>query len=196
MTNIVPNVTEPPQPVLPLMVATIKGAQEVPVKAPQAGYLVAQAYHDGATVAPGDTLFLLDPRLAHADETPGVPSHASLVDVIATAGGVPGRALHGDGDHVDTGDELTDIAEIDNVIAELTVPPGLARDFQKYLNPRAASDQPAFELILPDGSSYPSHGVLANLTTNGDVNTMEIYFPNPTHVLQPGEFVKVRSAAP
>ncbi len=51
-------------------------------------------------------------------------------------------------------------------------------------------------LILSDGSSYPKNGIVANVLTNGSVNTMQIYFANPGHVLQPGEFVKVQSVMP
>ncbi len=50
----------PTSPRLPEMVATIRGDGEIPVKPSQAGYLVRQVYQDGAMVAAGDVLFLLD----------------------------------------------------------------------------------------------------------------------------------------
>jgi hypothetical protein len=185
-----------PQPVLPESVATIKGATEIPVKAPQAGYLVRQVYKEGAMVAAGDTLFLLDPRLSHADAPAGKTDDASLVKVIATGLGVPGHALHGPGDHVDAGEELVRISQIDDVIAEVTIPDALARKFiSRHDSPELASHHQAVEMILPGGSVYPTHGVVTNVVTDGNVNTMEISFPNPTHLLQPGEFVKVRSVA-
>jgi multidrug efflux pump subunit AcrA (membrane-fusion protein) len=184
-------------PTLPLMVATIKGAGEVPVQAPQPGYLVRQVYKDGAMVATGDVLFLLDPRVSHADSSPGGANDAALVKVLAPAAGVPGRALHGAGDFLQAGDELAEIAQIDNVLAEVTISNALARDIERYqASPANASQQPAIELILPDGSSYPTHGVIGHVSTVGDASSMEIDFPNPAHLLQPGEFVKVRSAAP
>lgn len=178
------------------MVATIEGARENPVNAPKAGYLVRQVYKDGAMVSDGDVLFLLDPRASHPDASPGSASDMALVKVNATGSGIAAHALRGAGDHVEQGDELTHIAQIENVIAELTVSDDLARDFQHYLKSPAGSSQPAIELILPDGSSYPTHGVIASVTTSGSVNTMQIDFPNPTHVLLPGEFVKVRGLAP
>jgi multidrug efflux pump subunit AcrA (membrane-fusion protein) len=183
-------------PALPEMVATIRGAEEVPVKAPQPGYLVRQVYKDDAMVATGDVLFLLDPRVAHAGSLPGGANDAALVKIIAPASGIPGQALHGAGDRLEAGDELTTVAQIDNVVAELTLPNAVARDFEKYLNSPERSSQLAIELILPDGSTYPTHGTVANIVTNGSVNTMQIDFPNPAHVLQPGTFVKVRSAVP
>ena len=187
---------QPPQPLLPEMVATIKGASEIPVKAPQAGYLLRQVYKDGAMVAAGDTLFLLDPRLSHTNLPGGKPNDAYLVRVNATAFGVPSPPFHGEGDHVEAGEELATISQIDNVIAELTIPGSLARRFEAYRNsPALASNHEAIELIMPGGSLYPTNGVIANVMTNGSVNTMEIDFPNPTHLLQPGEFVKVRAAA-
>jgi multidrug efflux pump subunit AcrA (membrane-fusion protein) len=199
VTNVAVPATPPAieMPTLPLMVATIKGAGEVPVKAPQAGYLVRQVYRNDAMVATGDVLFLLDPRVAHVGSSPGSANDSALVKVIAPATGVPGLSLHGAGDRLQAGDELTTIAQIDNVIAELTLPSAVAESFKKYLNsPAGASEQPAIELILPDGSVYPTSGVVANVATSGSVNTMQIGFPNPGHVLQPGEYVKVRSAAP
>ena len=186
----------PPQPVLPESVATIKGATEIPVKAPQAAYLVRQVYKEGAMVSAGDPLFLLDPRISHADTPSGKTDDASLVKVVATGIGVPGHALHGPGDHVDAGEELVTISQIDDVIAEVTIPDALAQKFtSRHDSPAIASHYQAIELILPDGSIYPTHGVVANIVTSGSVNTMQIDFPNPGHVLQPGEFVKVRSAS-
>ena len=183
-------------PPLPESVATIQGASEIPVKAPQAGYLVRRVYKDGAMVAAGDVLFVLDPHTSHADASPGSVNGAAFVKIISPGPGVPGPALHGAGDHVEAGEVLADLAQIDSVIAELTVPDALARNIQRYLSSPAGASQPAVELILPDGSSYPTNGVIANVVTSGSVNTMQINFPNPGHVLQPGEFVKVRSATP
>jgi multidrug efflux pump subunit AcrA (membrane-fusion protein) len=177
------------------MVATIRGASEIPVKAPQAGYLVRQVYRDGATVAAGDVLFLLDPRNSHPDVSPESVKNVAMVKVIASSPGVAAHALHGPGDHVEAGDDLTDLAQIDDVIAESTVSDAVARNFQGYLNSSGRASQPAIELILPDGSIYPTHGVIANVVISGNVNTMQIDFSNPGHVLQPGEFVRVRSSA-
>ena len=186
----------PPQPVLPESVATIKGATEISVKAPQAAYLVRQVYKEGAMVSAGDPLFLLDPRFSHADAPAGKTDDASLVKVIATGIGVPGHALHGPGDHVDAGEELVTLSQIDDVIAEVTIPDALAEKFASRRDlPAIASNHQAIELILPDGSIYPTHGIVANVVTSGTLNTMQIDFPNPGHVLQPGEFVKVRSVA-
>jgi len=187
----------PPQPELPESVATIKGSAEIPVTAPQTGFLVRQTYKEGAMVAAGDTLFLLDPRISHDNMPAGKAGDSSLVKIIATAIGVPGRPLHGPGDHVDAGEEVAAISQIDNVIAELVVPDALAQKFiSRHDSPELASHHQAIEMILPDGSIYPTHGVVANVITSGSVNTMEISFPNPTRLLQPGEFVKVRSVAP
>jgi len=195
-TNAAVAPAPPPQPVLPETIATIKGASEISVKAPRPGYIVRQVYKEGAQVAVGDTLFLLDPRVSHADAPAGKTDDSSLVKVIATGTGIPGHALRGAGDYVEAGDELVTLSQIDNVVAELTIPAALAREFEAYRNsPALASNHEAIELILPDGSLYPTNGVIAKVTTNGSVNTMDIDFPNPSHVLLPGEFVKVRGAA-
>jgi hypothetical protein len=124
---------------------------------------------------------------------------AQWVAVTAPVSGVAERARHGAGDWVSAQDELASVAEIDDVVAELNLPEALALKFQHYLGrtqPAGAQAQRNIQLVLPDGSLYAPLGTVANVVTRGSVNTMQIYFSNPAHVLRPGEFVKVRSAAP
>jgi membrane fusion protein (multidrug efflux system) len=57
---------------------------------------------------------------------------------------------------------------------------------------------PALELVLEDGTVYPHPGKAARADRQVDVKTgtMTIwgFFPNPKHILRPGEFAKVRAA--
>jgi hypothetical protein len=196
-TNAVPPVKPAAAvtPLLPEMVATIQGFDEVPVKSPKTGYLVRQVYKDHATVAAGDVLFLLDPRTTH-DGTSIDPS--AFVPIVAPRAGMPGHAWHGAGDWVDPNMELTGLAEIDTVSAEVSLPTSLANQIAAYLDQSAPAPSPPrhdFELILPDGRVYPERGWAGTMPSSGGVHVLSIYFPNPHHVLQVGEYVKVRSAA-
>jgi hypothetical protein len=184
-------------PVLPESVATVVGIHKSSLKSPAAGYLVRQIYKDDEIVAAGDVLFLLDPHMAHPGMMAGAGAEEGLIKVRAPAAGMPGHAAFGPGDHLMPGDELTTIADLDNVAAELALPEDLARQFSAYLSQPAvanAQPHPRMELILPGGSVYPRRGIIGNVVTSGNMHTMQVDFPNPDHVLRPGEFVRVRSA--
>jgi len=201
LTNVVtPKVDEsmkPPSPKvpnLPEMVATIQGGNETAVKATQSGYLVRQVYKDGSTVAAGDVLFLLDPRTTHDESS---TDKAALVRIVSPMAGFPGFACHGAGDRIEPGMELVGVARMDEVYAEVSLPEPLAQQFADYFAQRAtasARNQPAIELILPDGHVYGEKGAIGGMASAGGVNVLSIMFSNSDHLLQPGEFVRVRSA--
>jgi hypothetical protein len=95
--------------------------------------------------------------------------------------------------------ELTGLASIDQVRADLSLPEPLARQFLDYFAHQTTvtqSPEPTYELILPDGHLYGEKGKLGACPGSGTILILSIIFPNPNHVLQPGELVKVRSAAP
>jgi multidrug efflux pump subunit AcrA (membrane-fusion protein) len=188
--------TSPAPPLLPEMVATIQGSENIPVRPLRSGYVVRQVYKDGTMVAKGDVLFLLDPRTAHD----GVPSDASaLIQVVSPCAGFPGDSWRGPGDYIDPNMKLVDVALIDKVDAEVSLPNALAEQFSTYIDQSVTASAPAqgdFELTLPDGRAYREKGTFGIIASGGGVNTMSITFPNPGHIMLPGEFVKVRSAVP
>jgi membrane fusion protein, multidrug efflux system len=57
---------------------------------------------------------------------------------------------------------------------------------------------PALELVLEDGSVYPHAGKAARADRQVDVKTGTLtiwgFFPNPGHILRPGQFAKVKAA--
>lgn len=61
----------------------------------------------------------------------------------------------------------------------------------------ARADAAALELILADGSIHPHTGQLAATSQSVDAGTgtftLEALFPNPTNVLVPGQFARVRA---
>jgi hypothetical protein len=178
---------------LPETVATIQGSANIAVKAPRPGYIVRQLYKDGVPVAVGDVLFLLDPRTSHD----GAPTDkTALVRIASPVAGFPGLAWHGPGDWVDPNMELTGVALVDEVYAELNLPDPLARQFEAYFDQQAHDPgqlHKDFELILPNGSVYPERGYAGTMPSDGAVHVLTICFPNPGHILQPGQLVKVRS---
>lgn len=56
---------------------------------------------------------------------------------------------------------------------------------------------PALELVLEDGSVYPHAGKAARADRQVDVKTGTLtiwgFFPNPKHILRPGQFAKVKA---
>jgi hypothetical protein len=78
------------------------------------------------------------------------------------------------------------------------VPEALDEKFEVYFSKlRQALAPPRYdvEMILPDGRIYPEKGSIVGGPSDGTIHVFEIDFPNPHHVLQIGELVKVRSAA-
>jgi membrane fusion protein (multidrug efflux system) len=57
---------------------------------------------------------------------------------------------------------------------------------------------PALELVLEDGTVYPLPGKAARADRQVDVKTGTLtiwgFFPNPKHILRPGQFAKVKAA--
>jgi len=57
---------------------------------------------------------------------------------------------------------------------------------------------PALELVLEDGTLYPHRGKAARADRQVDVKTGTLtiwgFFPNPEHILRPGQFAKVMAA--
>jgi len=57
---------------------------------------------------------------------------------------------------------------------------------------------PALQLVLEDGTVYPNPGKAARADRQVDVKTGTLtiwgFFPNPKHILRPGQFAKVKAA--
>lgn len=73
-------------------------------------------------------------------------------------------------------------------------------DYLRYFAPHSAkrrTESTKYQLLLADGSSYPQagkfHAISRALNQQTDTLTVVLLFPNPHHVLRPGEYAKVRT---
>ena len=93
---------------------------------------------------------------------------------------------------------LTTVSQADPIYAEVPISEQLALAvFRQWgADPRAPRDI-ELQLILADGSVYPSRGRAVALDRQVDVTTGTVIargvFPNPGSVLRPGQYAKVRA---
>jgi len=95
---------------------------------------------------------------------------------------------------------LTHISQIRTIHVRVAVP---EREYLHYVRKvqergRAAAAKLPFELILADGSVLPDKGQLVFWDRNVDPQTgtilLEAAFPNPTGIVRPGQYARVRVA--
>jgi membrane fusion protein, multidrug efflux system len=106
------------------------------------------------------------------------------------------------GDYVGPSDTvpLTTVSQVDPIYAEFPISEQSAfAVFRRWdADPRAPRDI-ELELVLADGSVYPSKGRAIALDRQVDVTTGTVIargvFPNPGNVLRPGQYAKVRAVA-
>jgi membrane fusion protein (multidrug efflux system) len=120
--------------------------------------------------------------------------------VLSPVAGVAGFRVANIGDFVGPSDAapLTTVSQVDPIYAEFPISEqrALAVFRQWDADPRAPRDI-ELELVLADGSVYPTRGRAAALDRQVDVTTGTVLargvFPNPGNVLRPGQYAKVRA---
>jgi len=120
--------------------------------------------------------------------------------VVSPVAGVAGFRVANIGDYVGPSDAapLTTVSQVDPIYAEFPISEQRALAvFRRWdADPRAPRDI-ELELILADGSVYPTRGRAAALDRQVDVTTGTVLargvFPNPGNVLRPGQYAKVRA---
>ena len=123
--------------------------------------------------------------------------YTRIVSPIAGIAGFRGANI---GDFVGPSDSnpLTTVSQADPMYAEFPISEQRALAvFRRWdADPRAPRDI-ELELILADGSVYPTRGRAAALDRQVDVTTGTVLargvFPNPGSVLRPGQYAKVRA---
>src|SRR5438034_6191593 len=123
--------------------------------------------------------------------------YTRIVSPIAGIAGFRGANI---GDFVGPSDSnpLTTVSQADPIYAEFPISEQRALAvFRRWdADPRAPRDI-ELELILADGSVYPTRGRAAALDRQVDVTTGTVLargvFPNPGNVLRPGQYAKVRA---
>jgi len=121
--------------------------------------------------------------------------------VTSPIDGIAGLALAQVGALVGPQTVLTTVSTVDPIRVTF----GISE--REYLNravlinrPNYATTEqgPALELVLEDGSVYPRAGKAARADRQVSVTTGTLtiwgFFPNPGHILRPGQFAKVRAA--
>jgi len=126
----------------------------------------------------------------------------SYTKVVAPEDGLAGRTEVYAGTLVGRGLStlLTRISRIDPIHVRFSFP---ERDYLAYARKRgsaanaASSSQIPFELLLADGSTFPSPGKLVFVDRNVDAQTgtimAEAAFPNADGLLRPGQYGRVRA---
>ena len=120
--------------------------------------------------------------------------------VVAPIAGVAGFRGANIGDYVGPSDEkpLTTVSQVDPIYAEFPISEQRALAvFRRWdADPKAPRDI-ELELILADGSVYPTRGRAVALDRQVDVTAGTVLargvFPNPGNVLRPGQYAKVRT---
>ncbi|WP_298439011.1 efflux RND transporter periplasmic adaptor subunit [Geobacter sp.] len=122
--------------------------------------------------------------------------------ITSLINGVAGLARAQVGDLVGPaaqGGELTTVSTINPIKVRYTVNEQAYIDFMRRFSSEAAGLEEArkleIELFLADGSRYPYRGTFYAIDRQVDVRTgtlrVEALFPNPRHLLRPGQFVRV-----
>src|SRR5204862_4630431 len=120
--------------------------------------------------------------------------------VVSPVAGVAGFRVAHIGDHVGPSDAapLTTVSQVEPIYAEFPISEQRALAvFRPWdADPRAPRGI-ELQLILADGSVYPTRGRAAALDRQVDVTTGTVLargvFPNPGNVLRPGQYAKVRA---
>src|SRR5216110_1718154 len=120
--------------------------------------------------------------------------------VLSPVAGVAGFRVANIGDYVGPSDAapLTTVSQVDPIYAEFPISEQRALGiFRRWdADPRAPRDI-ELELVLADGSVYPTRGRAAALDRQVDVTTGTVLargvFANPGNVLRPGQYAKVRA---
>lgn len=95
---------------------------------------------------------------------------------------------------------LNTVSKIDPIHVKFSVSEREYLYFAKLIEAQGeAREKRSLELILADGSVHPHRGELAHVDRNIDPQTgainVEASFPNPTKLLRPGLFAKIRTVA-
>jgi len=121
--------------------------------------------------------------------------------VTSPIDGIVGIAKAQVGDLVNTQTVMTTVSTVDPIRVNYGISEREYMRFAERINrPNYATTRqgPVLELVLDDGSVFPQKGqaVLADREVDPRTGTMTIkgIFPNPRHILRPGQYAKVRAA--
>ncbi len=123
--------------------------------------------------------------------------------VVSPIAGIAGMARAQVGDLVSGATLMTTVSTVDPIRAYFNPSEQEYMTWLRHLVPAAraatpsATDKGLFQLILADGSTYADRGDLAFTDRSVDVKTGTItvaaVFPNPSRVLRPGQYARIRA---
>src|SRR5580704_18131447 len=182
-------------PIVSEWVATLDGYVNAQIQPQVTGYIVKQTYKEGSPVHNRAVLFEIDPRPFQAllDQ-----AKAQLAQAQAQMGKTQ---LDVDRDTPLAKERAIAQSQLDNDIqanlaAKAAVQSSEAQVPQGHED--APKDAPPLELILADGTVYPSKGRVLYTDRQVDITTGTIRvvsaFPNPKNFLRPGQFGRVRAS--
>jgi RND family efflux transporter MFP subunit len=122
--------------------------------------------------------------------------------VTSRIDGIAGIAQVQIGNLVTPSTTLTSVSQVNPIKAYVPISEQEYLHFAARINSHTQQDvhpdAPPFELVLADGTVYPRQGTLLETNRQVDVTTGTIEvvcaFPNPDHILRPGQFGRVRAA--
>ncbi len=178
-------------------VATLEGATSREIRSPVAGYVIKQAYQEGALVREGDLLFEIDTSREHAQ--PGTAT--ASIKITSPLAGVASRAIPGVGDSINPSMTLTTVSSVDEIAAQFELPEKIYQDHQAWFTKVLALKEEGrpenISLVNDEGGVYRQAGRLDGfkqvLAASGGMVASAL-FPNPDHILKPGQYAKIRIA--
>jgi RND family efflux transporter MFP subunit len=122
--------------------------------------------------------------------------------VTSRIDGIAGIAQVQIGNLVTASTTLTTVSQVNPIKAYVPISEQEYLHFAARINAHTQqnvpSDAPSVELVLADGTVYPHRGIMLETNRQVDITTGSIEvvcaFPNPDHILRPGEFGRVRAA--
>jgi membrane fusion protein (multidrug efflux system) len=120
--------------------------------------------------------------------------------IKAPVDGIAGLVKVQVGDLINVGAVLTSVTKVDPIKCYYTVSEQRYSEYAKrYADPDERTQHEKdlrFELLFPDGSTYPYKGELFAIENQVDVRTGSLrvaaMFPNPGNLLRPGQFARIR----
>jgi membrane fusion protein (multidrug efflux system) len=113
--------------------------------------------------------------------------------VVSPISGIAGIAKVGVGDLMTPTTAMATVSAVDPVYVDFSI---AEQDYLRFARDKTGRGAD-LELILGDGTAYPERGhtLLINREIDSRTGTIQIRaeFPNPTNVLRPGQYARIRS---
>ena len=113
--------------------------------------------------------------------------------VVSPISGIPGIAKVGIGDLMTPNTIMTTVSAVDPIYVDFSI---AEQDYLRFARDKTGRGAD-LELILGDGTVYPrrGHSLLVNREIDSRTGTIQVRaeFPNPTNVMRPGQYARIRS---